>query len=333
MTGPLWDRHTGQPENVADFEAIPGTGQVLWPGFASSIADLKVLPLVAGFIAYFFTMPVIATRWRLLLRTGQINISRWEALRLTFLGQFFNTVVPGTVGGDLVKAYYVSKHTPNKAAALVSVIMDRVLGLVALTVLAGVVLLIVWSSGLAGSRDLYWPAILVAVILGGILAAFVFLFSSRLRRLLRLQKLYQRLPLSHHIAAAGQVMHLYRRDVSSMAKAVLITTLAQVIWIGSIVLTGASLSLPIPWHAYFLYIPLIYTIGAVPLTPGGVGLVEKFYLVFFVDSLCTDTRVLALALLVRLTPILWGLPGAVVAITGPRLPKAEAMEAELGLKE
>jgi hypothetical protein len=331
-TGPPWARQPTQPRDAADFQPIPGTNQVIRTGFASSIAELRPSLLAAGFAAFFFTMPVVAVRWRVLLRTAQIHIPLWEAMRLTFLGQFFNTVVPGTVGGDLVKAYYVSKHTTNKAAALISVMMDRVLGLTELTLLAGVMLVLVRAGRLAEGSDLRLPATMILLILGGMAAVFAFLFSARLRGLLRLQKLYQRLPLADHIAAAGRVTHLYRQNVPSMVKAIFITTLAHVIWISSILLTGKSLSLPIPWHAYFLYIPLIYTIGAVPLTPGGVGLVEKFYLVFVATAICTPSRVLALALLVRLTPIVWGLPGAVVAITGPKLPKAEAMQAELGLK-
>jgi hypothetical protein len=331
-TGFLWSSGTTDPRDVAEFVPLPGSDQVIRTGFASCIADLKTALLAVAIGANLLVMPILALRWRLLLRTARIDLSFWEALRLTFLGQFFNTVVPGTVGGDLVKAYYVSKHTPHKAAALVSVMMDRVLGLTELTLLASVMLLVVWAAGMAPVGELRLPAVLVAIILSGMVAVFVFLFSARARQMLRLQKLYQHLPLAHHIAAAGEVTRLYRRNVTSMVKAVLLTVLIHVTWIGSIILTGAALSLATPWHGYFLYIPLIYTIGAVPLTPGGVGLVEKFYLVFFVTAMCSPSRVLALALLVRLTPVVVSLPGAVVAITGAKLPKTEALEAELGIK-
>ena len=331
-TGFLWSSGTTAPRDLAEFVPLPNSAQVIQPGLASCIADLKAALLAVAIGANLLMIPILALRWRLLLTTARIDVSYWEALRLTFLGQFFNTVVPGTVGGDLVKAYYVSKHTPNKAAALVSVMMDRVLGLTELTLLASVMLLVVWTAGLVPAGELRIPATLVAIILSGMVAVFVFLFSGRVRQMLHLQKLYQRLPLAHHIASAGEVTRLYRRNVASMVKAVLITVLIHVTWISSIFLTAAALSLPTPWHVYFLYIPLIYTIGAVPLTPGGVGLVEKFYLVFFVTAACSPSRVLALALLVRLTPILVSLPGAVVAITGAKRPKTEAMEAELGIK-
>ena len=112
--------------------------------------------------------------------------------------------------------------------------------------------------------------------------------------------------------------------------AVLLTLSAQTFFFGAIALVGSALARaePLaPWYAFFIYVPLIYIIGAVPITPGGVGVVEGAYLTFFAAS--PVSQVLALALLARLIPIFWSLPGLIVAITGPRLPKAEEIEAEL----
>ncbi|MFA6134315.1 MAG: lysylphosphatidylglycerol synthase transmembrane domain-containing protein [Phycisphaerae bacterium] len=330
--GMLW----WQEQSVAPidrFEPIPATGEIVRKGFASSLKDIRIESLVAASVLYGLLQVILAYRWRLLLKVAQVAIPFWEAMRLTFLGAFFSIVVPGTVGGDLVKAYYVGKHTPNKAAALMSIIMDRVLGLTELTLLATAMLLAVRLGGLVAPDQLRLPTLMVLAVIAGLIGAFVFLLSPRFRRLLHLGRLYQHLPFAHHIRSLGEVTHLYRRNPGAMVAAVLVTFLAHVCWIGSIALLGWGLHLPTPWYSFFLYIPLIYIIGAVPLTPGGLGLVEKFYLVFLVTADCTPSMVLALALLVRLLPLLWSLPGAVVAVTGPRLPKAAAMQAELGMTD
>jgi hypothetical protein len=93
---------------------------------------------------------------------------------------------------------------------------------------------------------------------------------------------------------------------------------------------GASLSLAVPAFMYAVYIPLIYILGAVPVTPGGVGLVEKLYVAFFVVN---PAGVLAMALLVRLIKMAVSLPGVGVAVRGARLPKGRDIEAELGLEQ
>lgn len=323
---------------LSQLEPIPGGEDVIRKGFASSLGGLRLPILFVAGLGFGGALLLMALRWWFLLRVLDIHIRIWEIIRLTFLGQFFNTVVPGTVGGDVVKAYYVAKHTPKKAAVLVSIFMDRVLGLTEMTLLAGVMLGVVFTGALvsgdaADMEKVQLPALTLAVVLVLIVSAFVFLFSSRLRSLLRLEKLYKRLPIAHHFDAAGEAASLYRSRIGVLAKAVLITFGGHILWIGSLGVVGLGVGLNTAWYNFFLYIPLIYIIGAVPLTPGGVGLIEKLYVVFFTTPVCSPSEIMVLALLARLIPIFWGLPGIVVAITGPRIPGAEAMEAELGIEK
>jgi hypothetical protein len=104
-------------------------------------------------------------------------------------------------------------------------------------------------------------------------------------------------------------------------------------FVGFVALMGASLSIPAGPMEYFLYVPLIYIIGAIPLTPGGVGWVENWYLRFFQGPACGASTILVLALLARLVPMLWGLPGGLVWITGASVPAPEVIEAELSAGE
>ena len=297
-------------------------------GFASTMAGIKPVYASLAFVGFPLSLLVIAWRWRLLLGLQQIHVRLWEVVRLTFLGQFFNAVVPGTVGGDLVKAYYVSKHTPRKAAAVVSVLVDRVIGLTELAFLATVMAATVWLGGLASYETIRLAVVTIAVVAVLLALAMLFLFSSSLRKWLRLQKLYRRLWIARHIAEMGEAIRLYRKQIGRLLLAIVISFVAHLLWVGSVAMIGLSVSLEVPWYSYFLYIPLIYIIASVPLTPGGIGLVEQFYLIFFASN---PSKVLAVALMARLIPILWGLPGAVVAITGPKLPKADTLQAELGL--
>lgn len=336
--GSLWRPSQPAWKGIADFTAVktPPASQaksladVRRLGVKTALEQMNRLLLLAAVGCFLTSLTVIAIRWRFLLRIQDIHIGLWEAIRLTFLGQFFNTVIPGTVGGDLVKAYYVSKHTPRKAAVLVSIFVDRVLGLTELTLLAAIMLVIVTSLGLA-VENIRQVVIALTVVVVLVIGAFTFLLSARFRKLLRLQKFYQRLPIAHHIAAAGDAAVLYRQRFRSLIKAVLFTFGAHILWITSVSMIGFSLHLNIPWYSYFLNIPLIYIVGAgVPL-PGGVGGVEFLYLRAF--SQVNPSQVLVLAILARLMQVVCGLPGLLVAITGPKLPKAAAMEAELAVDD
>ncbi len=319
---------------IEDFRTLPGAEQrVIRDGFASSLRRLNPWLLVGGLVGFGIGLVVIGLRWWVLLRIQEFPIPALEALRLTMLGQFFNVVVPGTVGGDVVKAYYVSRRHGRVPAVLVSIFSDRLLGLTELVLMASVMLTVVLATGAGTWERLKTPAYTTAVILCGVIFALAFLLSGRFRRLLHLHKLYRRLPIAHHIAAAGDAARLYRRRPAALAKAVVVTAGAHVAWIGSIALLGIGLGLETPVYSYFVYIPLIYTLGAVPLTPGGVGLIEGFFVAFFQSPQTSPSEILVLAMLARLVPMTWGLPGLYFVLAGPRLPKAEQMQEELARRE
>ena len=302
------------------------------PGLLTIGGNINWVLLALGAIGFTLSLLVISIRWWMLLRIQRIRIPAWEAVRLTFLGQFFNTVAPGVIGGDFVKAYYVAKHTPKKAAVLLSIFVDRVMGLAELVLLAAAMVGVVLVGGLAAFDDIRDAVVVAGVVTAGLVFILVFLLNRRFRKALHLQKLYRRLPIAHHIEQAGTAADLYRKRYRVLIEALLITFGAHAFFVGAIAMIGASLQLAIPWHEYLLYVPLIYIIAAVPITPGGVGLMEAAFVKFFAAPPAVGvSEVFAMALLARLVPAICGLPGAIVAIRGPKIPKAEKLEAELGL--
>ncbi len=300
-------------------------------GFLSTIqATNWVFVALAGMV-FLISWLTVALRWWYLLRVLDIHITPWQAIKLMFLGQFFNQVVPGTVGGDLVKAYYVARESDKKAAVLVSAFVDRLLGLAELTCLAGIMILVVMVTGIQPFEKIRLAAIVTACVLVLLTGMVLFLLSRRFRKLFHLQKIYKRLPIAHHFEQAGDAARLYRTRIGKLLKAVGITVSAHIPFIGSIWLLGVSLGIDAPWYMYFLFVPVIYTLGAAPITPGGVGLIEGFYLLFFAGY-AEDGTLFGLALIARMLPVICALPGSIVALKAPRLPSSEDVEEELGVE-
>ena len=87
-------------------------------------------------------------RWYLLVRALDLPFTLFYALRLGLVGTFYNTFLPGAIGGDFVKAYLIAKGQPARRAAAVStVIADRLLGLFGLILYAAVVGGVCWANG------------------------------------------------------------------------------------------------------------------------------------------------------------------------------------------
>lgn len=331
-TGWWWWKQTlnlGMDQLVAP----EGSGGIIRPGFATTIRRMDRTLFALAVAAFALSTLVVGVRWWFLLKMQEIRISLWEAIRLTFLGQFFNAVVPGTVGGDLVKGYYVARHTPKRAGVLMSILVDRLLGLVELVMLAGVILTLVLATGVESFSKLKSAAVMVAIVTVLVVFLLAMLLSSRFRSVLHLEKLYARLSISHHMEAAKDAAMLYRQRLGGLFKAIMITFGSQIIWMSAIALLGMSLKLQTPWHTYYMFVPVIYIIGAIPVTPGGMGIIEAGYIEFFKSPQVGASMILALAMLARFVPVFIALPGLMVAITGPRLPKTDDIEAQLGIKE
>ena len=88
--------------------------------------------LVAGLSFWLFGAVGVSTyRWKLLLQGANLHLNFKKAIELQLTGFFFNTVMPGAVGGDLVKAGYVIKENKDKSksAVFMTIFLDRLIGM------------------------------------------------------------------------------------------------------------------------------------------------------------------------------------------------------------
>jgi uncharacterized membrane protein YbhN (UPF0104 family) len=89
--------------------------------------------LVPGLAALGGGLLLQAKRWLILLEVQGIVISYWRSLRILLIGMFFNLFLLGSTGGDIIKIFLIMREAPDKkAGALLSVFIDRVVGVLAL---------------------------------------------------------------------------------------------------------------------------------------------------------------------------------------------------------
>jgi len=310
----------------------PGTDEagaaVLLPGIATGLRNVDAAYVAAAIVVSILSLLVAALRWRLLLRIQEVSIGVAECFRLGFLGELFNTLIPGMIGGDAVKAYYVARQTHRRAHVVVSILLDRLMGVCGLALFAWVALLASSAGNRAAPGSLQAPLFSAGAVTAGLAGAIAFALSSKLRRRLHLSRFYDHLPVAKHIRAASDAVSHYRRHSRGLAAAGALTAVAQILGIGSVALVGMGLGLTVPWCAYFAYVPLVMIISALPITPGGIGVMEELYLLYFAAS-GTSSSILALAILVRAVLLCGALPGVVIAALGPGLPSADAIRGEL----
>ena len=277
----------------------------------------------AAIALFFVPATLIGVRWVLLLRPLNLGITMGRGVFLNYIGWFFNVFLPGTTGGDLVKAYLVMKQTGQKAAPLMSVFVDRALGLGTL-VLMGLVAAL-FSLDVPFVRQMIGPIIVVMVVLFG---GSIVMLSSTLQRWLGFG-LWVRLPgVGKILRKIQEVMAAYRSRLSSWGYAIAMTVGLQLISITCVLLMGRSAGIDIPAKYFYLFVPLIWVVSALPVSIGGLGLMEGAFQVCFASVGVAPEAGLALALLWRLLMMVSALPGGLFFTLAPKgsLAAARALE-------
>ena len=233
--------------------------------------DLRLLAL--GFACYFVAKLLTFVRWFWLVRAIEPSFRFDVALLLGFIGNLFNLLIPGAVGGDLVKAAYLARMDVHKTAAIGSMAIDRLIGLLGLFVVAASAGAGIWSEAPLDIQRLI--AIVCLATVSGALG-LLFLFSPLFNQVC------SRLPLPPGRVAAivtdlGAMSSIYRNRPGLIAASLSISLLIQGIFTLSFYLIGKTLvpdGLP-SLGQHLLIAPLIFFTMAVPLPFGAIGLGEE----------------------------------------------------------
>lgn len=243
------------------------------PGILSYWANLDPTLLALGALCYFLTVVIAGLRWWWLLRVIGTDVSLVETLRFTWIGVFFNAVMLGSTGGDVIKALYIMKRCPgHRVPVLVSVGVDRILGLGSLALLGAFAVLL----ALDDFRNIalgIWGVILLVALLG------IIAFSKRLREFVRLKWLLHRLPaqIRNKLQMIDQAIFFYRDQRKMLIASILLGIANHVLSVCCVILIGISIGVGMPIFEYFVLVPVINIASAVPIAPNGWGIGETMY--------------------------------------------------------
>ncbi len=236
--------------------------------------------LDAGLVAEAFAIYMAATtltfvRWYLLVRVVEPGFRLSAALLLGFIGNLFNLVIPGAVGGDLIKAAYLVRMKVNKTQALASMVIDRILGLLGLFVLAGIAGGFAWPIASAGVKRL------IVIVWGAVAIGFLTLtaiFTQGLtRRFPRLLEGHGK--LATILRELNVMSRTYRSKLPIVGGCLAMSSCTHALFVLAFYLVSKTLFPPpqvLPsLGQHFLMVPLTLFTTAVPLPFGALGLSEQ----------------------------------------------------------
>lgn len=293
----------------------------------ASLAKTDPLLLGLAMLTPFIGNAVTSTRWKGLLAVQGVNIPHGVLFRSCMVSIFFNQIMPGTIGGDVIRIYDSWKAGAKKGVAISTIVVDRVLGLAALALLAVVGLFFV-----RGSLSDYGmvPLAIVAVALG--LGGFLLLVFSPFRSMVEMARVvYTRLPgpFSKFFGKVDRSVEPFRGRHSVLVRAMGLSLLLQLNVVLLHYLVGRAVGIELSFVDYFYVVPVALFVMLIPLSINGIGIREGMF-VYMLGSVGVDkSDALVLSLLVFAVFFAYGILGGLVLASRGISPRKLARDASV----
>ncbi len=255
---------------------------------------------------------LLALRWHLIAQGCGLSPRFTTVLRLSFIATFFNQVLPSTVGGDAARIYMLARDAGGWAGAAYSVLIDRVAGIFALTLI--VFLCLPWTLTLV--QDPLARFVLVLIGFGAIGGALVFLAIGHVRW----KPLMHWAPTRHLVEVsrtAWRICGSWRTVVAILAPSFavhLMTVLAA--WC-----MAQSVSASVSFALLLFMVPPVILIATVPVSIAGWGVREGSMIVAFAYVGLPQGDGLAVSVLMGITLFAVGAIGGLIWVfSGARAP-------------
>jgi uncharacterized protein (TIRG00374 family) len=240
---------------------------------AVKLADWRWLGAGVG---VFFLCTIVATaRWKILLAVQNIHMTWLRTWQLFMIGMFFNLFMLGSTGGDVVKMFLTMREAKeNKAAALLSVFMDRVIGMLALIFLSVGFLYFRYDllNHAEGSSTLLN---LLLWLLGAALITILGMFA--VSGLGWVHYLPQWTPLRGRIVEISAACHMYAKGWRLTIWALLISFPLFGMFFTTFYCAARAFTDLLGVVDIFSVMPIVAVITAIPISVSGIGLRESLF--------------------------------------------------------
>ena len=229
-------------------------------GHVADILKSIGLPAFLSVSAVYIVAQLVSTvRWRMLM-TDRFPVKKLFSLYM--IGAFFSTFLPGLIGGDAIRAYYLNKDARKISATLASVFLDRYVGFVSLMAI-GIAAFPFSLRSFAGSPYTWlMPAIFASFVVASIL-----FFSLQLGKRFRIMTEFY------------DYFSLLRERKGTLASALALSTIIQFLNFFMVILLAWRMGLPVSMLQFAVFLPIVITISSLPISISGLGVREGAFVI------------------------------------------------------
>ncbi|TFB10615.1 flippase-like domain-containing protein [Candidatus Marinimicrobia bacterium MT.SAG.3] len=237
--------------------------------------------LILSYAFSVLTVFLMAYRWKILIKQKNISVRMLKLLRIYFVGIFFNTFLPGSIGGDVKRALDLSNTVGGKSVSLSIVITERLIGIISLFVMG-----MLSSFFLFAITDKFDSVLLIQIfillLIGfSIMVAF---FSRSVAKILSLKlntilkiRFLKNLDIYKKIKEVYKSVYSYKYSGTTLFKGFLISFLMRCVWVFTCYLVANSMGMKPSFSMLILILSIVEIARMVPISIHGVGIREGVF--------------------------------------------------------
>ena len=282
---------------------------------AATLSSVTPHLIIASFLAMLLNYGVKTYRWASILRIPRPDLSFGQVARFNLVSVFLGNFLPTNLSSDFVRIYYISRQTADPGAAISSIFADRIIGNIAVAFATVAAFLTLRQSGIFEIGSVLSYGIVTFLLLSIAVPlmlqhALLMNWAKKLLERFTSQKLFTMLQdMSRHL-------FLYRNQTALVSQVLALAFLNVIITVFEFYFIAQSFSAQISIGYFFLFIPLLIYLSMLPVSVGGIGLLEAGLVLFFSRVGMPLETCLSIALAFRVLQLGCALPGAMIYLFG-----------------
>ncbi len=272
------------------------------------LSDVQWLLLLYAVLLQAFLVIILSIKWKVFIDQEKIKIDFNKLVKLSFMGAFFNNILPSSSGGDALRTYYMYKGGYGGIVAITPIISERFIGLIAMLGTASIMLLILnISSTWVALRLLTWVIFLLLI-----LTAFLLTNPKNF-----LNSLIKYTPWKNNklISIAIRIVlkvNEYLKSKKLVFKVFFLSLASQIIQVIIFIIIALSINIVFPVELYFLATPFVFIALIAPFSIGGIGVRDMAIVVIFSSLGMANESALAISILFTVILVVSSIPGGIM---------------------
>jgi uncharacterized membrane protein YbhN (UPF0104 family) len=284
--------------------AVVGS-RINWQRMGERLRHGHPLDFVIAVGLMLFALVIGAYRWSRLLSKSDIRLGASPLARVYAVSTFSNTFLPTAVGGDVTRALLVVRRGPMLTRVSITIILDRVGGLIGLVVLAWIALAF-RPTTVSDGAQIFLTWVTAAVIMGSLLILIIVFKGSGVVRSLTPGRL---IPIAQQ---SRSLLHSYARDPLMFIVLVSLSLIYQGLVSMQLVMLARAIDVHLPFTTAAVVLALVTVVTLIPVSIGGFGIREGTYVLLLGGAAIAATEATLISVLSVATLFLVSLPGAYI---------------------